>query len=49
MWTIFWAITILFSLITFTFMSAKVLYFGVGELKDMFKQLNKQKVKIDRK
>jgi len=45
MWTIFWAITILFSLVSFIYMSAKILYFGIGELKEMFEQLTKQQEK----
>ncbi len=48
MWTIFWAVIIGFSLISFTYMSAKVLYFGVGELKDMFKKLSKHQLNEDK-
>jgi len=36
---IFWTIVIFFSLISFTIMSFRMLYKGVPELRDMFKQL----------
>ena len=41
MWTVFWAVVISFSLVSFSYMSVKVLYNGVSELKDMFEHLNK--------
>ncbi len=42
MWIIFWEIVILFSLISFTYMSLKILYKGVAELADMFKSLDEK-------
>jgi len=42
---IFWAIIILFSLISFSIMSIKMLIKGIPELRDMFKQLNDTKLK----
>lgn len=41
-WTIFWGIIILFSLLAFTFMSLRILYKGIGELKEMFQMLKKR-------
>lgn len=41
---IFWAIIILFSLISFSIMSIKMLIKGIPELRDMFKQLNDTKL-----
>ena len=38
-WIVFWGIIILFSLVAFTIMSAKILIKGVGELKEMFHML----------
>ena len=35
-WEIFWAIVITFSLVSFTYMSVKMLYLGLPELKEMF-------------
>jgi hypothetical protein len=40
MWNIIWEIVIFFSLISFTFMSFRILYKGIGELADMFKNLD---------
>ena len=40
---IFWSIVIFFSLISFIYMSFRMLYKGVPELKDMFKQLKETK------
>ena len=40
MWIIFWEIVIMFSLISFTYMSVKILYKGIAELTDMFKKLD---------
>lgn len=42
MWTVFWGILILFSLVGFTIMSTKILIKGVGELKEMFQMLKKR-------
>ncbi len=41
-WIIFWGIIILFSIVAFTIMSAKILIKGVGELKEMFQMLKKR-------
>ena len=41
-WIIFWAIIILFSLISFTYMSIKILYKGLPELKNMFANLDQK-------
>ena len=41
MWAVFWAVVISFSIVSFSYMSVKVLYNGIGELKDMFEHLNK--------
>jgi hypothetical protein len=41
-WIIFWAIIILFSLISFTYMSIKILYKGLPELKSMFTNLDQR-------
>ena len=38
-WEIIWAIIILFSILSFTYMSVKILYKGFDELKQMFKNL----------
>ncbi len=42
MWIVIWGIIILFSVISFTFMSVKILYKGIGELKEMFHKLNEE-------
>ena len=39
-WEIFWAVVISFSLLSFAYMSIKMIYFGWSELKDMFKLLS---------
>lgn len=38
-WELFWLIIILFSLLSFTYMSVKILYKGYPELIDMFHDL----------
>lgn len=38
-WEYFWATVILFSIISFTYMSIKIVYRGLVELKEMFKSL----------
>ena len=43
MWIIIWTIVIVFSLVGFTYMSVKILYKGVGELKEMFRVLKEKK------
>jgi len=45
MWIVFWGIIILFSLVAFTFMTLRILYKGIGELKEMFHMLNKRNEK----
>ena len=40
---IFWIIIIIFSLASFTYMSVRMLYKGIPELRDMFKQLKENK------
>ena len=42
MWIITWSIVILFSIVGFTFMSVKVLYKGIAELKEMLNNLKKE-------
>ena len=42
MWIIIWSIVILFSLVAFTYMSIKILYKGIGELKEMFHALKER-------
>lgn len=39
LWEYFWGAIILFSIISFTYMSVKVVYKGLDELKEMFKDL----------
>ena len=39
-WEIFWALVIAFSVLSFTYMSIKILYLGLPELKEMFKALS---------
>lgn len=46
-WEIFWLIAVLFSLISFLYMSIKVLYKGIFELKYMFKTLDEEQEKND--
>ena len=41
-WEIFWTIVIVFSVLSFTYMSVKMIYFGWSELKDMFKLLSEE-------
>jgi hypothetical protein len=42
MWIVIWGIIILFSLMAFTWMSVKILYKGIGELKEMFQKLREE-------
>lgn len=42
MWIIFWEIILVFSVISFTYMSVKILFKGIAELADMFKQLDEK-------
>jgi hypothetical protein len=41
-WIIFWEIIVVFSVISFTYMSIKMLYKGVAELTEMFKMLGEK-------
>ncbi|GEM_PF-1693951 len=41
-WEIFWGLVVLFSIISFTYMSVKILYSGFPELKEMFTALNEK-------
>jgi len=38
-WEYFWGLVILFSIVSFTYMSIKVIYKGVAELKKMLSDL----------
>ncbi len=40
-WKYFWTAIIIFSTISFTYMSGKVIYKGLGELKEMLNNLDK--------
>ncbi len=44
-WEIFWAVVIGFSMLSFTYMSVKMLYFGLPELKEMFTSLSEEQLK----
>jgi hypothetical protein len=46
-WEIFWLSSVLFSLISFLYMSIKVLYHGISELKYMFKTLDEEELNND--
>lgn len=52
-WALFWGIVVLYSTISFSYMSCKILYKSVAELKDMFKLLenrhNQHEGKLDEK
>lgn len=41
LWELFWLVVIIFSIISFTYMSIKIVYKGLAELKEMFTSLNK--------
>jgi hypothetical protein len=41
-WIIFWAIVIVFSILSFGYMSIQVLYKGFSELFDMFRRLDEE-------
>jgi len=41
-WLIFWGILIAFSVLSFTYMTIKILIKGVVELKEMFADLSKE-------
>lgn len=38
-WEIFWLSVIIFSIISFTYMSVKIVYTGFDEMKEMFEKL----------
>ena len=40
LWVYFWGAVILFSIVSFTYMSIKVIYKGLAELKEMFESLS---------
>jgi len=46
-WEIFWAVVIAFSALSFTYMSIKILYFGLPELKEMFSTLSEEHKRIN--
>ncbi len=48
-WIYFWGIVVVFSTISFTYMSGKILYKAIAELKEMFQILNQrhQSGKVD--
>ena len=39
LWEYFWIVIISFSIVSFIYMSVKVVYKGLDELKDMFRRL----------
>jgi len=39
LWEYFWIVIISFSIVSFTYMSVKVVYKGLDELKEMFRSL----------
>ncbi len=41
-WIIFWLIVIIFSVLSFSYMSIQVLFKGWGEMFDMFKRLDEE-------
>ena len=41
-WIIFWGLVVLFSLLSFTYMSVKILIKSIAELKSMFKTLDEK-------
>ena len=43
-WEIFWAVVIIFSVLSFSYMSVKMLYQGFPELKEMLTLLTAEKV-----
>ncbi len=44
-WEIFWVLILGFSVLSFTYMSVKMLYFGLPELREMFTSLSEEQVK----
>lgn len=41
LWEIFWLTVIIFSIVSFTYMSVKIVYKGWAEMKEMFASLMK--------
>lgn len=41
LWEYFWLAVIIFSIISFTYMSIRIVYKGLAEMKEMFDSLNK--------
>ncbi len=41
-WIIFWGLVVLFSLLSFTFMSVRILIKSIAELKSMFRKLDER-------
>ena len=44
-WLIFWIAVVVVSFISFTYMSLKMLYKGLPELRNMFRQLKERKTR----
>ncbi|NIA28472.1 MAG: hypothetical protein GWP06_01000 [Actinobacteria bacterium] len=42
-WTIFWGLVVLFSLLSFTYMSVRILIKSIAELKSMFRTLDEKR------
>lgn len=42
LWEIFWLIVVIFSIVSFTYMSVKIVYKGLAELKEMFTSLKNE-------
>ena len=40
LWEYFWLAVIVFSICSFTYMSIRIVYKGLAEMKEMFNQLN---------
>jgi len=41
-WEIFWLVTIIFSVLSFTYMSVLALIKGIAEMKEMFRKFDKE-------
>ncbi len=41
LWEYFWLAVIIFSIVSFTYMSIKIVYKGLAEMREMFDSLNK--------
>jgi len=46
-WEIFWLLVIAFSVLSFIYMSGKMLFFGFPELKEMFTVLSEEHIRKD--